>query len=222
MSSTSEQIDQAKKLAARVESGEQVTPIQTVNTGGASAEQLSNQTPAQPGIEISEDALMGGLNRENMPVVDTREATPVIDRRQIAKVVGKDQEQLLAKQFLSPTERAESQTALPDAQVSSAEKQTQIPGKQLEAAERISKGQQTADADLSSAAKQTKVPEAQADSAVAKAEKGQDSAPEEHKAQAVSENDAKPKAAKKEDKPKADKPKAKTTTVVEEKKTEKK
>jgi hypothetical protein len=176
MSSTSAQIDESKKLAARVEAGEQVYPVQSANTGGAGADQLTTATPQQPNVDISEDTTMAGLNRENMPVVSVLESTPVIDRREIAPVVGKNQEQLLAKQFLNPTVRAEEQTALPDSQMTTAEKQTQIPDKQREAAERIAKGGNVstdadAEADETTAAKQTKVPEAQAESDVAKAEK---------------------------------------------------
>ena len=112
MSSTSQQIDEAKKLAELVKSGKQPQPQ---SSGGASAEQLSAKTPQQPGIEIKEDAVVGGFKPESAPVLEEREAVPVVDKREIAPVVGKDQKHSLAQEFVDPTSRAEEQTALPEA-----------------------------------------------------------------------------------------------------------
>lgn len=175
MSSTAEQIDAANKLKARVEAGEQVAPI--VNSGGAAASALTTQTPQQPGIEIAEDATMGGLNRENMKIVEVNEAVPVIGDRVIAPVVGKGQQQPLAKQFVNPTVRAEDQCALDDEQISSAQANTVVPPLQLKAAENMAKINSTSvttkDVDAVSSAKNTKVPNAQAHSGVAKALKAE-------------------------------------------------
>ena len=135
MSSTSQQIDDAKKMAARVEAGEQVSPI---SAGGASSEQLSKVAPQKPaGLEIPKGPTTGGLNRENFEVVDAKEAMAVVGKREIAPVVGAGQEHNLAKQFWDPALRAEEQTAVPDAQISTAEKQTQVPQLQQQAAERF-------------------------------------------------------------------------------------
>jgi len=173
MSSTSKEIDDSKVMAAKVEAGEQVNV--GVNTGGAAAEQLTTSTPQQPAAEIPKGTTTGGLNRENMQIVQEREAISVIHDREIAPVVGKGQEHNLKKLFLNPTEQAEEQTAIPNAQMSSSEKRTQVPELQKEAADRIARVNagiiSTRDVDEVTAAKQTKVPEKQKNSAVAKAQK---------------------------------------------------
>ncbi len=137
MSSTSAQIDEANKLAELVSSGKLVAP--KLNSGNASASQLTATTPQQPGIDIADDAIVGGSNRESFPVVESREATPVVVNREIAPVIGLGQEHLLKNEFIEPTIKAEAQTAVPDAQKTTAEKNTEL-------------------LDNTTAAKQTKLP----------------------------------------------------------------
>lgn len=124
MSSTSAQIDAAKKLAARVEAGEQISPAR--NTGHASASQLTAVTPEQPKVDIPEDAIVEGGNRENFQIVETREAVPVVKDREIAPVVGVGQSHSLKDQFEHPTTRSEEQTQVPDELKTTAEKNTQL------------------------------------------------------------------------------------------------
>ena len=126
MSSTSAEIDAAKKMAKRVEAGEQVFPVAQHNVSHAAAEQLTTSIPQQPDAEIPKGTTTGGLNRENMQVTEVNEAVPVVHDREIAPVVGLGQEHNLRRQFFDPTIRAEDQTAIPDAQMTSSEKQTQL------------------------------------------------------------------------------------------------
>ena len=149
MSSTSQQIDDAKKIAARVEKGEQVTPI--TNTSNASAEQLSHVVPQQPDIEIDKNAVVGGLNRVNMQPVGQKEATAVVVDREIAPVVGTEVKLNLAEQFKDPLIRAEEKTAIPDDQKTSAEVHTQLTEQQKDAKP------SDEEVDKTTAAKQTKV-----------------------------------------------------------------
>jgi hypothetical protein len=158
MSSTSAEIDAAKRMAARVEAGEQVIPFSSGrNTGGAGADQLTAKVPQQPAREIPKGTTTAGLNRENMAVVDSKDTVP-IQRREIAEIVGLGQEHNLRKQFYDPTIRAEEQTALKDTEMTTAQKQTQLGEQQISDANRNAKALQvTALGDRTTAAKQTKV-----------------------------------------------------------------
>lgn len=151
MSSTSAQIDEAKRIDEAVEKGEYVPPM---SSGGATAAQLSAATPQQPDVEIPEDATMGGLNRENMKPVDKRETIVPVGNREIAPVVGEGQEHSVKDQFKDPRKRSEEQTSV-ESQLTTAQKQTQIGSEQAENADKLAH-METSD-DSSTAAKQTKL-----------------------------------------------------------------
>ena len=194
MSSTSFQIDQAKKLAELVESGE-IEKAQALagNVKKSAQEYQKSEQDKQSQSEIlkniDNDATIGGLNRENIKVVDDHRGVDPIHRREIAHLVGEHQEHSLKQQFLPVTERAEEQTHVKTSQMTTAERETQVPSSAGGDHDSDAVAAKVAgDKNQTTAAKETKVPKEQAKAE----EKKQEAA---HKDQDKTESKAAVKAA---------------------------
>lgn len=162
MSSTSQQILEAQRLAESIEKGEtkQETPA---SASGASAEQLTTVTQ-KAGKDIPEDATTeGGMKPESAKVVDRKESAQPVVAREIAQVVGQGQEHKLKEFFTDPTVAAEEKTSVEKTNQTPAEKQTQLSDSQIDNEDHHSKVKAgSLDAqDETPAAKQTKVEEKQ-------------------------------------------------------------
>src|SRR6478609_7184532 len=170
MSSTSQEILEAQKLAEEIKKGNHPAP-QSVQSGNPAAEQLTKDVPK--GFDIPEDATVGGMKAESAKVVDEKESAKPVEAREIAKVVGESGEHSLKEHFVDPTIAAEEKTAVAVDNMTPAEKQTQLTDTQEDAEQLHSKvkaGTAVDDDDLP-AAKQTKLTDEQKNGPTAKAEK---------------------------------------------------